>query len=98
MPNAAPWPAPLIPLPLPGQRVRWREPRHAHALGWADAYGQGPFEVVGIVDKSGLGIPAAVVLKTELGEREVNTVWLDLEDDLGWQGYDPDTLTALLDG
>ena len=82
-------------LPCPGQWVRWRQPWHAHAIGWADAYGPGPFEVVRVVDKSGQGIPAAVVLKTDLGDREVNTVWLDLEDDLGWQGYDQETLTAL---
>jgi hypothetical protein len=88
----------MTPLPLPDQRVRWRQPRHAHALGWADAYGPGPFEVVGVVDKSGLGIPAAVILKTESGEREVNTVWLTPEGGPGWRGSDLDTLTAILDG
>jgi CheY-like chemotaxis protein len=91
-------PNPLPELPRPGQWARWRQPWHAHAIGWADAYGPGPFEVVGVVDKSGQGIPAAVVLKTDLGDREVNTVWLDLEDDLGWRGYDSETLTRLLDG
>jgi hypothetical protein len=65
-------------LPRPGQRVRWRDPHHAWALGWAYAYGPGPFEVVRIVDKGTYGLPAGVVLKTLLGEREINEVWLAL--------------------
>jgi hypothetical protein len=85
-------------LPRPGQQVRWRQPEHAHALGWQDAYGPGPFEVVRVVDKADLGIPAGVVVKTDLGEREINEVWLAPEDGPGWQGYDLETLTALLDG
>ena len=82
----------------PGQNVRWRNPHHAHILGWADAYGPGPFAIVGVVDKADLGIPAAVVLKTSLGDREINEVWLAPVDEPSWQGYDPDTLTGLLDG
>ena len=93
--EGGPSPEGMSKVPEAGQWVRWRQPRHAYAIGWADAYGPGPFEVVRVVDKSGQGIPAAVVLKTDLGDREVNTVWLDLEDDLGWQGYDQETLTAL---
>jgi len=63
-------------LPRPGQQVRWRQPEHAHALGWAATLGTGPFEVVGVVDKSEQGIPPAVIIKTQLGEREINSVWL----------------------
>jgi len=85
-------------LPRPGEKVRWRQPEHAHALGWAFALGTGPFEVVRVVDKSEPGIPAAAVLKTNLGEREVNTVWLAPYSDTSRQSYDLDTLTALLDG
>ena len=69
-------PGPMPTLPRPGQRVRWRDPRHARALSWADSYGPGPFEVVGVRDRSGQGLPAGVVLKTRLGEREINEVWL----------------------
>jgi hypothetical protein len=63
-------------IPRPGMRVGWRDPRHAHALGWLEAYGPGPFEVVRVVDKADQGIPAAVLLRTHLGEREINAVWL----------------------
>ncbi len=63
-------------LPRPGQLVRWRDVRHARALGWLDALGPGPFEVVRVVDHAGLGLPPGVVLKTRFGEREINTVWL----------------------
>src|SRR3954451_2909484 len=65
-------------LPRPGQQVRWRQPWHANAIGWADAYGPGPFEVVRVVDKAEQGLPAGGVLKTGLGEREINAVWLEL--------------------
>jgi hypothetical protein len=63
-------------LPRPGQRVRWRDVRHARALGWLDALGPGPFEVVRVVDHADVGLPPGVVLKTQFGEREINTVWL----------------------
>ena len=71
-------PASTPPLPTPAHKVRWRDPRHARALGWEDAYGPGPFEVVRVVDKGRYGLPAGVILKTQLGEREINEVWLAL--------------------
>ena len=67
-------------LPRPGQMVCWRDPRHAQALGWLHGYGPGPFEVVRIVDKADLGIPPGVVVKTKLGDRDINEVWLALVD------------------
>jgi hypothetical protein len=92
-------------LPRPGQKVRWRCTRHARAIGWLDAYGPGPFEVVGLVDKSRQDIPAAVVVRTGLGEREINAVWLAAEGGeearqgpLGpGENYTPETLLALED-
>jgi hypothetical protein len=90
-------------LPQPGQLVCWRNLRHAHALGWADAYGPGPFVAVGTVDKSHQDIPAAVVLRTRLGEKEVNQVWLalatgrdaDAEPYGRLEGYSPEVLLGL---
>src|SRR5215475_4269606 len=80
----------------PGQKVRWRDPRHARALGWEEAYGPGPFEVVRVVDKSRQGIPPAVVVKTRRGEREINEVWLAPADEPGLgESYNPDVLLAL---
>jgi CheY-like chemotaxis protein len=67
-------------LPRPGQWVRWRDPRHAHAIRWLYAYGPGPFEVVGVVPRGDQGRPAGVVLKTDLGQKEVNEVWLTLDE------------------
>jgi hypothetical protein len=69
--------APVLEVPQSGQKVGWRDPEYARALGWADAYGPGPFEVLRAIDRSGLGLPAAVVLQTALGEREINEVWLE---------------------
>jgi hypothetical protein len=63
-------------LPRPGNLVGWRDTQHAQAHGWVDAYGPGPFEVVGVVDHGEQGLPAGLVLKTRLGEQEVNAVWL----------------------
>jgi hypothetical protein len=77
--NLAAFPLPMPDLPRPGQKVRWRSLRHARAIGWLDAYGHGPFEVVAVVDKSHLGISVAVVVRTNLGEREINVVWLTAE-------------------
>jgi hypothetical protein len=79
--------SPLPQLPRPGQTVRWRDPRHARALGWEEAYGPGPFEVVGATDNSHLGIPRGVILKTDLGQREVNEVWLAI-DESRWEEAD----------
>jgi len=74
------FPAPMPRLPHPGQRVRWRHPEQLRWLGWEEAYGHGPFEVVGLVDHAALDIPSGVVLKTRRGEREINEVWLELAD------------------
>jgi hypothetical protein len=63
-------------LPHPGQKVCWRDPPHARALGWAHILGSGPFEVVRVVDKSDQGLAAALILRTEIGEREISEVWL----------------------
>jgi hypothetical protein len=52
--------------------VRWRDPHHVHCLDWDEWYGSGPFEV----DHAAEGLPPGLVLKTRLGEREVNSVWL----------------------
>jgi hypothetical protein len=90
-------------LPQPGQLVCWRNPRHAHALGWTNAYGPGPFVAVGTVDKSHQGIPAAVIVETKLGEKEVNQVWLELAGGRAgegglpgpWEGYCPSVLLAI---
>ncbi len=98
-----PFPPPMPQLPQPGHLVYWRNLRHAHALGWVDAYGPGPFVAVGTVDKSHQGIPAAVVLRTRLGDREVNQVWLaltagrdeDAEPNRRLEGYRPEVLLEL---
>jgi hypothetical protein len=94
------FPLPMPELPCPGQKVRWRDGRHARAIGWLEAYGPGPFEVVGVVDKSHLDIPTAVVVRTALGDREINEVWLAAEDRQGprpGESYAPETLLALED-
>jgi len=71
-------PEPMPKLPRPGQRVRWRDLRHARALCWADILGCGPFEVVRTVDKSDQGLAAGLILRTQIGEREISEVWLAL--------------------
>jgi hypothetical protein len=43
-------------------------------------YGPGPFEIVRIVDKAELGISLGVV-RTKLGDRDINEVWLVFDDD-----------------
>jgi hypothetical protein len=68
---------PLPELPRPGQQVRWRNPRQAQAWGWQALFGAGPFEVVYTVDHTDQGLAAGVVLRTDLGEREVSEVWLE---------------------
>lgn len=68
---------PTIPhLPNPGSLVHWRDLRHARCLGWEQTYGPGPFEVVHVVDRTSEEIPPGIVLKTRLGHREINSVWL----------------------
>jgi hypothetical protein len=90
-------------LPGPGEKVRWRNPRHAWFLGWEDAYGPGPFEVIGLVNERRPGPLRGILLKTKLGEREINEVWLAAGDEpargpeeiRGWGGYSLDVLLAL---
>jgi hypothetical protein len=96
--DAAPITDPQPRSPRSGDLVHWKDGRHARALGWADAYGPGPFVVLRIVDKGHLGIPACAVLRTKLGEREINQVWLtpfgvtDASDEVhgAWDGYGAD--------
>ena len=73
--------APMPSLPRRGQRVRWRDARHVHLLGWSEAYGDGPFEVLGVVDHRAQDIPNGLVLHTRRGEREINEVWLELVEE-----------------
>jgi hypothetical protein len=87
-------PAPMPSLPRPGQQVRWRDPRHAFALGWAYALGQGPFVVIATVDRSGQGLPTGILLGTSLGPREINEVWLTA-DSPSCNGYAPELLTLI---
>jgi hypothetical protein len=46
------------------------------AFGWVDAYGPGPFEVIRVVEKVSQGILPGVIVKTRLGLREINQLWL----------------------
>jgi hypothetical protein len=68
-------------LPRPGQKVRWRNRRRARAFGWEDLFGPGPYEVVGLVDRSDWGLAANIVLRTNMGERTIPEVWLALADE-----------------
>ena len=63
-------------LPRPGEWVQWRDPRHASTHWWDETFGPGPFEVVCVVDHTLDDAPHGIILKTNLGEREVNEVWL----------------------
>jgi len=65
-------------LPQPGEFVRWRNPRHAKSQWWDETYGPGPFEVVRVVDHSDEDLRHGIIVKTKLGERNVNEVWLAL--------------------
>ena len=65
---------------IPGQFVRWKDPQRALRDGLVDALGPGPFEVVAVVDRGGPGLPRGLVLKTQLGEEEVNEFWLTPAD------------------
>jgi hypothetical protein len=67
----------------PAQKVRWRNPQLAHAWGWQDLFGPGPFEVVRRVDKSPHGLRAGLLLRTAMGEWEISEVWLALADEPG---------------
>ena len=71
-------PEPMPEPPRPGQNVSWRNLRHARAMCWTDILGPGPFEVVGTVDKSDQGLARGLVLRTQIGEREISEVWLAL--------------------
>jgi hypothetical protein len=71
-------PEPMPVLPRPGQKVCWRDLRHARALCWTDILGVGPFEVIRTVDRSTQGLAAGLVLRTQIGEREISEVWLAL--------------------
>jgi hypothetical protein len=79
--TTAPAPKLMPELPRPGQKVRWRNPQDARRCGWEAVIGPGPFEVVGLVDRSDLGLAANVVLRTDLGELEIPEVWLTLADE-----------------
>jgi hypothetical protein len=64
------------PPPQAGQEVRWRHPRRAFALGRFHAYGPGPFEVLAVVGRGGVGPPPALVIQTDLGPKEIDAAWL----------------------
>jgi len=51
------FPKPMPSLPVPGQQVRWHHPEHIRYLGWEEAFGSGPFEVIALVDHKDLDIP-----------------------------------------
>jgi hypothetical protein len=69
--------------PRPGDRVCWRNPEQARACGWAAIFGPGPYAVVRVVDHSGHGLAAGLVLRTAIGEQEISEVWLALVDEPG---------------
>jgi hypothetical protein len=68
-------------LPRAGQKVCWRHPLQARACGWEDLFGPGPFEVVRLVDHSAHGLATGLVLLTNLGEQEIDEVWLALAEE-----------------
>jgi hypothetical protein len=84
-------PKPMPGLPRPAQKVCWRHPDQARAWGWEAVFGPGPFEVVGILDNSDLGLATGLVLRTDLGEWAIAEVWLALapepEDGGGCSGH-----------
>jgi len=49
-----------------------------HGLCAANILGPGPFEAVQVVDESEQGLAAGLILRTQIGEREINEVWLTL--------------------
>lgn len=68
-------------LPWPGQKVCWRNPQQARGYGWEDVFGTGPFDVVRLVDHCKDGLTTGLVLRTKLGEWEVDEIWLAMTDD-----------------
>jgi hypothetical protein len=102
--DANPFPTPMPKAPTPGELVRWRCSRHAKAIGWADAFGTGPFLTLRVVDRSTDGIPCGVVVQTRRGEREINEVWLALDGESAdarrpavCEGYRVEVLDSLTD-
>jgi hypothetical protein len=79
--TTTPAPKPTPERRRPGWKVRWRNPQEAHACGWEDVFGPGPFVVVRIVDHSDHGLATGFVLRTALGEREISEVWLALAEE-----------------
>lgn len=79
---AAGLPRPMRVLPCPGQKVRWRNPQQARDWGWQDVFGSGPFRVEGLVDHSSLAMPTGLLLRTDLGQREISELWLALVDEV----------------
>jgi hypothetical protein len=67
------------PLPSPGQQVRWRHPRLACALGRFNAFGPGPFEVIGARERGAQG-GTVLVVQTESGAREIDAAWLGVAE------------------
>lgn len=78
---AAPMPPPMPRLPCTGEKVCWRNLNDARAQCWEAVFGPGPFEVVRVVDKTGYGLPAGFIVETNLGNWEINEVWLKLAED-----------------
>lgn len=74
-------PTPMPKLPWPGQKVRWRNPQQARGYGWEEVFGAGPFDVVRLVDHSEDRLATGLVLRTKLGEWEIDEVWLAMADD-----------------
>jgi hypothetical protein len=68
-------------LPRSGQKVQWRYPQDARRYGWETVFGPGPFEVVGLADNKDQGLAAGIILRTNIGEREIPEVWLALADE-----------------
>jgi hypothetical protein len=63
-----------------GQRVWWRNYHRAETNGWVESFGPGPFEIVYVVDRSWQNLPDGLILKTKMGEREINAIWVSLMD------------------
>ena len=99
--DAVSFPAPTLP-PRPGELVRWRCRRHALERGWVCSYGPGPFVVARVVGTSRQGGPVRVIVRTLLGDREIDEAWLAPHragqpqgEATSWEGYSPEVLEAL---